>query len=82
MIRVSGKTHNTIQDAAEHFGVSTRTVRTWIDTGVIRTPPKIDWGTRTIEVFPDHYLAAADRDLADRREAKRRSAPPDAKASR
>ncbi len=73
MIRVGGKSHPTLQDAAEHFHVSTRTVRGWIDTGVLPEPPTVEWGTRTIEVFPADYLSKADRALTKRRAEKRRA---------
>jgi excisionase family DNA binding protein len=59
VIRVKGKDQPTIQDAAEHLGVSTKTVRSWIDKGVIQQPETVEWGTRNVEVFPDRYLVAA-----------------------
>ncbi len=38
MIVVSGRTYYTIVDAAAEFGVSAKTVRSYIDKGVIPAP--------------------------------------------
>jgi hypothetical protein len=60
MIIVDGKFYSTITDAAKNLGgVSTKTIREWIAKGIIPTPPKIEWGVRTIFHFPPDYIEKA-----------------------
>ncbi|MBB2893162.1 hypothetical protein FHU39_003180 [Flexivirga oryzae] len=49
------------------FGVSTRTIRNYVRQGIIPKPPVVAYGLREVWVFPDDYLAEAERDLAERR---------------
>lgn len=72
MIHIRGKAYPTIVDAAQELGVSAKTVRSWIDTGVIPPPPTVDWGMRTIEVFSSGYLARAKSAMKARRDGQRR----------
>ena len=60
MITVDGKTYPTIEDAAKKLGnVSAKTVRAYIANGIIPEPPTIDWGLRTIAIFPSDYIRRA-----------------------
>jgi hypothetical protein len=61
MIVVGGQTYYTIVDAAAKFGVSAKTVRSYIDKGVIPTPPTVKYGMRVIKHFPSEYIARARR---------------------
>ena len=63
MIVVGGRTYNTIVDAAAKFGVSAKTVRCYIDKGIIPTPPTVKYGMRLIKHFPSEYIARARRML-------------------
>ena len=66
MIVVGGRTYNTIVDAAAKFGVSAKTVRSYIDTGVIPVPPTVKYGMRLIKHFPSEYIVRAKKMLAQR----------------
>ena len=57
MIVVGGRTYNTIVDAAAKFGVSAKTVRSYIDKGIIPLPPTVKYGMRLIKHFPSEYIA-------------------------
>lgn len=59
MIVVGGRTYNTIVDAAAKFGVSAKTVRSYIDRGVIPAPPTVKYGMRIMKHFPYEYMARA-----------------------
>ena len=63
MIVVGGRTYNTIADAAAKFGVSAKTVRSYIDKGIIPTPPTVKYGMRLIKHFPSEYIARAKKML-------------------
>jgi hypothetical protein len=72
MITIDGVQHRTIADAARDFKVSTRTVRNWIDSGVIPTPPTVEHGVRNLEVFGEEYMNLAQKSLKQRRDHKTR----------
>lgn len=59
MITIDNTPHRTIADAAHDWKVSTRTVRTWIDKGVIPPPPTVEHGTQVFRVFPPEYMKVA-----------------------
>lgn len=63
MIVVVGRTYNTIVDAAAKFGVSAKTVRSYIDKGIIPFPPTVKYGMRLIKHFPSEYIARAKKML-------------------
>jgi len=56
---VNGVSHPSISDAADFLNVSTKTIRQWIEKGIIPHPPTIDYGTRELQVFTDEYLRSA-----------------------
>ena len=66
MIVVGGRTYCTIVDAAAKFGVSAKTVRSYIDKGVIPPPPTVKYGMRLIKHFPSEYIARAKKMLERR----------------
>ncbi|MEA3486197.1 MAG: helix-turn-helix domain-containing protein [Thermodesulfobacteriota bacterium] len=59
MVIIEGKTYYTIADAARIFGVSAKTVRSYINKGIIPDPPKIQYGLRTLKHFPRDYMGDA-----------------------
>jgi hypothetical protein len=61
MFQINGKNHNTIVDAAKHFGVAPKTVYSYIEKGIIPLPPKVKYGIRSVQVFPPDYLRDAKR---------------------
>jgi hypothetical protein len=71
MMKIDGKDYKTISDAAAWFHVSVRTLRQWIDNGIIPQPPKMYHGLREIEVFTDEYLEEAKRVLDAYKEKKK-----------
>lgn len=71
MMKIDGIEYRTIADAAAWFGVSVKTIRQWIEKGIIPKPPKKEYGTRDIEVFTDEYLKEAERSKAAYKEKKK-----------
>jgi hypothetical protein len=81
--RVKSERSPTISDAAAQFGVSTSTVRKWIEQGVIPTPPHEPHGRASLSIFPQDYMdrartalersraAATERKHRERAEARR-----------
>ena len=65
MITINGKNHPTITDAAKEFGVAAKTVRDWIEKGVIPAPPVVQFGIRSVQVFPADYMKIAQRKRAE-----------------
>ena len=63
MITVGGRKYHTIVDAADKFGVSAKTVRSYIVKGVIPVPPTVNYGVRMIRHFPPEYIAKAKKML-------------------
>jgi hypothetical protein len=70
MIIVKGKTYYTIADAAESFGVSAKTIRDYIDKGIIPEPPEIMYGVRVLRHFPLDYIDSAKTHLENYRKRK------------
>ena len=59
MIIVNGKQHNTIDDGARDLGVSPKTLRKYINDGIVSKPPTVNQGIRVYEVFPADYIRRA-----------------------
>ena len=72
MIIVKGQTYNTVADAAESLGVSAKTIRDYIQRGIIPVPPEVKYGLRTMQYFPVEYLDRAKAYL-DKYRAKRKA---------
>lgn len=71
MIFINGTAYNTIADAAQRLGVSTKTLRTYIEKAIIPDPPEISFGVRVLKYFPDEYLSKAKKSLDDYRKTKK-----------
>jgi hypothetical protein len=65
MIIIEGKTYSTIVDASKTLGVSAKTVRGYIEKGIIPAPPIIRYGIRAVMHFPTEYMKKA-KQLLDR----------------
>jgi DNA-binding transcriptional MerR regulator len=63
MIIIKGKAYNTMVDIAHALGVSAKTVRGYIEKGIISAPPEVNYGLRVIKYFPEDYLEKARRDI-------------------
>ncbi|HPQ42867.1 MAG TPA: helix-turn-helix domain-containing protein [Syntrophales bacterium] len=63
MLIIEGETYFTISDAAKIFGVSTKTVRSYINNGIIPDPPEVQYGLRTLKHFPPEYMEKAKKSL-------------------
>lgn len=59
VVIVNGVSHPSIADGSRYFKVSTKTIRQWIEKGIIPHPPTIDYGTRELQIFTDEYLRSA-----------------------
>lgn len=70
MIIINGQTYFTIVDAAAKIGVSAKTIRAYIDKGIIPEPPLIQFGIRTVKHFPPEYMDLARRHLERYRTGK------------
>ena len=73
MIRIDGRDFPTIAEAASIFKVSEKTVRGWIDKGIISEPPQIDHGARTLAYFPPDYMEKAKAELEEYRRRKQQN---------
>ena len=74
MITIKGKEHRTIENAAEEFGVSTKTVHSWIKQGIISQPPQMDYGLRKVYIFPESYMRDARKQVEAHRQGQRTEA--------
>jgi len=70
-VEINGKTYRTISDAARELKVSVKAVNEWIRKRVIRRPPTIEMGLKTIQIFPEDYMAQARLDIAAYKKKKR-----------
>lgn len=79
MIRKDGKDFPTVSDAAGKMKVSVKTIREWINNGVVSRPPSMSIGLRDIDIFPDEYLEkmrVETKRHKDEKKAKRRKQNP------
>ena len=70
MLIIEGETYFTITDAAKTFGVSAKTVRSYISNGIIPDPPEVRYGLRTLKHFPANYMEEAKKLLDNYRRKK------------
>ncbi|MBN2283448.1 MAG: helix-turn-helix domain-containing protein [Deltaproteobacteria bacterium] len=63
MIVIKGDVYLTTADAARELGVSTKTIRAYIQKGIIPEPPTITYGIRKIRHFTKEYLKDAARQI-------------------
>jgi DNA-binding transcriptional MerR regulator len=67
MVIIEGKAYYTTSDAAKALGVSAKTIRSYIEKGIIPEPPEIQSGLRTFKCFPQDYLGQAKKILENYR---------------
>lgn len=65
MIVINGETHSTIGDAAKKFGVAPKTVRDWIERGIIPRPPKVKRGLQRLQVFSPEFIKIAEQKIEE-----------------
>lgn len=75
-VLVNGSSYPTISDASDHFKVSTKTIREWIEKGVIPAPPTVEYGTRELQIFPPNYLREAEAARKAYKHKKAETRPP------
>ncbi|MBN2397152.1 MAG: MerR family DNA-binding transcriptional regulator [Deltaproteobacteria bacterium] len=63
MVIIEGRTYYTTADAAKALGVSAKTIRSYIEKGIIPEPPEVQSGLRTFKHFPKDYMGEAKRIL-------------------
>lgn len=67
MVIIEGKTYYTTADAAKALGVSAKTIRSYIEKGIIPEPPEVQSGLRTFKHFPKDYMGEAKKILEEYR---------------
>ena len=67
MIIVNGQRYSTIVDAAHELGVSAKTIRSYIEKGLIPEPPTVRYGVRVINHFPTEFINKAKEHLENYR---------------
>ncbi|MBA4395885.1 MAG: hypothetical protein C0394_00625 [Syntrophus sp. (in: bacteria)] len=68
MIIINSQSINTIADAAKSLNVSAKTIKTYIQKGIIPRPDEIQYGIRTIQHYSEEYLENAHKTLEAYRE--------------
>lgn len=68
MVIIEGRTYYTTADAAKILGVSSKTIRSYIEKGIIPEPPEIQSGLRTFKHFPKDYMGEAKKILENYRQ--------------
>ena len=71
MITIRKNEHPTCVDAAREFGVSTKTMHSWIKKGIIGKPPQIEYGVRLVFIFPESYMREARKQVEAHRQQQR-----------
>lgn len=71
-MQINGTNYPTVSEAAPIFQVSVKTLRGWIEDGIISQPPQINHGLRTIDIFPPDYIEKAKAELEQYRKNKRK----------
>lgn len=60
-IKVNGVDEWTVADVARHFGVTTKTVHSWINSARVEPPPRTWHGFRRIAYFPQEWVRKTER---------------------
>lgn len=68
---VGGKSYKTLEEEARDLGVSSRTLKNWLDKGVVSAPPEVAHGLRTFFAFDDKWHRQALIEIASRRNGAR-----------
>lgn len=68
MIIINSQSINTIADAAKSLNVSAKTIKAYIQKGIIPKPDEIQYGIRSIQHFSEEYLENAHKTLEAYRE--------------
>jgi DNA-binding transcriptional MerR regulator len=72
-IVVNGVPHKTIQEAAAELGTTDKTLRDWIDRGIVPEPPKTPNGTMYRRYFPDKLIEDYKHRIAAIREERQQN---------
>jgi DNA-binding transcriptional MerR regulator len=71
MIEVEGKVHKTIEEAAADLRVHPKTLRGYIDKGIVVAPPVIATGLVDRRYFPEELLRDYKTQIKAYREARK-----------
>lgn len=74
-LKIGGRSYPSISDLATATQLSTKTLKSYIDKGILPAPTKLTHGMREFSVFPNEYIEDAVRiikDLARSRRTERR----------
>jgi hypothetical protein len=72
-ISIGGRSYPSISDLATATGLSTKTLKSYIEKGILPPPTRIDHGMREFSVFPDDYIAKAVLIVKDLARSRRQS---------
>ena len=61
-----------MSDAASYFGVAVKTIRDWVNKGIISKPPQIEYGAGFLDIYPDEYIEKAKLELEKYRNNKKK----------
>jgi hypothetical protein len=79
---INGKNYLTLEEAAHALGVSSRTLKTWLDRKVVSHPKQVSHGLRTYFGFTETWITNARNEVAQHRERRKRPARAAAAISR
>jgi len=71
-IKVNGKLHKTIEEAASELNVHSKSLRSYIRDGILPEPPSIPIGLIERRYFPDKLIEQYKNQLQARREARKK----------
>lgn len=70
-IEVNGKMHKTIEEAAAELGVHAKSLRLYINNGIVPEPPTVPAGLIERRYFPEDLIKDYKKRLEAHRKAKR-----------
>ncbi len=71
MLEIDGVQYKTIQEAAKELRTTDKTLRNWIEAGIVSEPPTIPNGLRERRYFPDELIEKYKQTLAAIREERK-----------
>jgi hypothetical protein len=69
--QIDGKTYHTLDETARKMRVSSRTLKNYINRGIVSEPAEISQGLRTFFAFTDKWISAAREEVEKHRTTRR-----------